>query len=434
MVIIDLGVMSEEPPEPPPRRVPPRSRRIVALLACLVLAGGLLAASGPAGDGVPPGVRVPSVDTDSYFVDGDRLYVVEGAGTSESQSLVAYTAPGGERLWQQTMEPRLAAVGVRDLGEVVLVVLRGGENDQRSVALEPDTGETRWSHDGGWPMATGAGTAVFGRENGEPDTPVLWEAVRITDGERLWWHEFPPLSYGAPLTEGSGLVLMTLPDQTIQVWDMIAHRMVSSARPPDGAGISVDADRALAIVARLGRTDVVAYALPGLERLWEREFTSGLQLSMCGPEVLCAGPDAQDSVRVLDPGTGEVLWENAAYSWMIRAGPVLLGAGTQGPGASTGTGPLLAADVRTGRLIKDFGRWELIDLGPLRHDDDTVVVADFDSETATAIIAELDLTAMTLRVLVQARDIDRDCYSRRDVLVCRFLGGGVGMWDLRVAR
>jgi outer membrane protein assembly factor BamB len=437
MVTIDLGVLSEEPPEPPSRGYPPRSRRTAAILVGLALTGGLLSASGRPADGALPGVRLPADGSDQYFRAGDRLLVLAPEVSTDSavpQTLTAYTAPGGERLWQRTLEPRFGVMWVQDLDDVLLLMLQNWSNEQRALAVDPATGATRWSRASGWPISAENGAVVLSAESNDPATPVGWEAVRASDGEVLWRREFPPLSYGSLLPDGTGRVLMTLPDMEIQVWDPAANRMLSSTRLPEAAGVTMDADRALAVNATFGRADVTGYSLPGLERLWRHEYPDGLQLtSLCGPEVLCAATDGQGKVRVLDPGSGDVLWESEAYSWIFRAGPVLLGVGADRVGAVLTASPLVALDLRTGRAVKDFGRWQLIDFETSHLTGDPVVVARYDPAQNTAIVAALDPRALTLRVLVQVRGTE-DCMAERDVLLCRFADGAIGMWDLAAAR
>ncbi|MFI5842340.1 hypothetical protein ACIA8K_21755 [Catenuloplanes sp. NPDC051500] len=432
MVTIDLGVMSEEQPREPPRSSP-RSWRTAAIVACLALTGGLLSASDRVAGGAVPGVRLSVTGSDQYFRAGKSLLVL--ASPAESQTLTAYSVPGGGQLWQRVLDPRRGVMWVEDLGDVLLLMMQDGSNGQQAMAVDPATGETRWTRTSGWPMSKGDGIVVLSAENGDERTPVVWEAVRTSDGEPVWRREFPPLSYGAGLPGRPGRALLTLPDQQVQLWDVMANRMLSSARLPEDTGISVDADRALAVKTELGRVVVTGYTLPGLEPLWQREFPPGLQLnSLCGPEVLCTGTDGQDMVRLLDPDTGDLMWESDAYSWVFRAGPVLLGVGADPVSAGLTLSPLTAVDPRTGRALKDFGRWQMIDFETSDSAGESIMVASYDRARTGAIIAELDPRALTVRVLMQVRDTDQDCSAVGDVLVCRFTDGAIGMWDLAAAR
>ncbi|WP_033344801.1 PQQ-binding-like beta-propeller repeat protein [Catenuloplanes japonicus] len=433
MVTIDLGVMSGEPPEPVSRGIPPGTRRAVAVALCVALAGGLLTGSARAGEGALPGVRVPAAEVDPFFPAGDRLYVAGPA------TLTAFAVPGGERLWQQPVPPRFQVVWVEaGSGDTLLAMLQNWDNTQHALALDRDTGETRWSRQAGWPMVTEGEVTVFGRSGDGTGKPIAWEAVRTATGERLWRREFPAEAYWTPFPDDPGRVLVMLPGDQAQVWDLVENRMLSSAQASSQAGVSIDGDRALVLWPTIDRVNVTAYALPGLERLWAREYEGGLRLGACGPEVLCAGTDLEDRVLALDPDTGEALWESAEYSWLTRAGPLLLADGpvrTAGVGAfDRGDVSLLAADIRTGRTIRDLGRWRVIGSRTPQAAANPVVVARFALAPAPATIAEVDQATMTVRVLAQVRAVAGQCYAEHDALFCRLQDGAIGMWDLSAVR
>ncbi|MDP9796943.1 outer membrane protein assembly factor BamB [Catenuloplanes nepalensis] len=437
MVIIDLGVVSDPEPEPASSRPStPRTRRLIAAGLCLVLAGALLGASArPVRDALPE-VRLPMGPTDSFYLAGERIYLVgpetQAYGPME-RTISAYTAPGGELLWQRPLMLDGPLNGITPAGDTLLLHVSSTEFQQMTVALDAATAEPRWTAQVGWPVLMDADTVVFTSEGSGGDQ-LAWIALRTSTGEQLWRRDFPAGAFTVYVGDPEGQLMVGLPDERIELWDLRANRRLAEARTPESSAVSVTNGVVLTGIPGTGLTDVVAYSRPDLRRLWQREVLGGIGQVGCGEQVLCVGTEMQDRTLGLDPATGEQLWESPAYGWYTESGSLLLAEGQiQREGGSTfiDSGPIVALDGRTGRTIKDFGSWRRLRWGP-DMSEQRIVAAHFDAVAGTALVAEIDLDALSLRVLGRIDGVGPDCFAERDVLVCRSLDGSVGMWDLPV--
>ncbi|MDR7273523.1 outer membrane protein assembly factor BamB family protein [Catenuloplanes atrovinosus] len=443
MVSIDLGVVSDPGPEPPVSRPRPRltarARRWTAAAVCLVLAGGLLGASArPESDALPE-VRLSFGPTDSYYPAGDRLYVVgphAQVPSAEPRTITAYSAPGGERLWQRPLAIKGALNGLSEAGDTLLLHVSTGDQYPMMVAVDAETAEPRWSTDAFWPVVMNAEFVVTSSEGSAAEEPLTWEALRTGTGERLWRREFPAGSYTIHVDQHGEQLMVVLPRGRAELWDVRANRMLAAVEAPGlSGGMGVAGRVALSIDSGPDGADVTAYTLPDLRPLWQREFADGLGLAGCGSAVICAANQDQDRTFGLDPATGEVLWENRRYGWYSEAGSLLLAEGEIQQGETSAlivTDSLVVVDARTGRTVKDFGSWQRI-YGDTVHGPSRIVVAHFDREAGTGLVAEVDVDALSLRVLGLVHGIGSDCSVERDVMICRMLDGGTVMWDLPIA-
>lgn len=423
MVTIDLGVMSEEPSPPDSSR--PRSWRTAGLAVCLVLAGGLLTASAPAERQTLPGVFFGPGDGEHIQLIGDRLYSL----APEASLVTAYTVANDEPVWRWRPDGGHTITLLAGAGDLLLVALEEDENTREFVALDAATAELRWRYPTARHPVVLGDVVLFASETF--DDPITWDAVRLSDGARLWQRELPSGSYPVLSPDTPGRMLMAAPDGRIESWDLATGRVLASARTPDYAAVTVDGGTVVAAVPGTRNTGFLAFSPDGLEPLWERDHPGLLRVTGCGPAVICVGTETSDRSMVLDPVTGDLLWESESYSALTQAGPVLLSGGVTGDGAVIG--PLVALDIRTGRVIKDFGGWRRIEYDQAPGAERTVIMST-DASGVTQIVAELDARAGSVRVLGVIHDSDAECHAAHGRLSCWLEDGGVGVFDLPVAR
>lgn len=441
MVSIDLGVVSDPQPYPPPSSraaVPPGTRRAIAAVLCLMLTGALLGASSRPAPGLPPEVRVATSPTDAFFLQGDRLYVVGPDSqnyTSPPRTITAYTAPGGERLWQHQVQFAGPINGLTAVGDVLLLHLSDPVSGGRMLVLDAETAAPRWSVEGVWPAVVNAESIVLGDDGDEGSgAPLVWRSVRTSTGEELWRREVPAGSYLQALHWRDGPMLAVLRGGPAEVWD-VAGRTMGSVQPGEVMSLYGYGSVALAVSERYDGADIVAYTLPGLRRVWQRSFQGGTSLGDCGRAVVCVTTGTGEHAVAIDPATGTTLWENDEYGSFAEVGPILLAEETVQhtvDGTVVGTGTMAALDVRTGETLRLLGEWQRI-----RHDPEpdrrSLVVAQYDPLARTALIAEVDLGTLSLRVFGRIDGVGQDCLAQDRVMTCGSLDGFVRMWELPVA-
>ncbi|GAB7050832.1 outer membrane protein assembly factor BamB family protein [Catenuloplanes indicus] len=436
MVSIDLGVVSDLRPEPAPSVPrPPRTRRAIGAVLCLVLTGALLGGSARPAANVLPEVRVPMKPADAFFLAGDRLYVVSpqtGASGPTNRTISAYTAPGGEPVWQRSLMLDGVINGITAAGDGLLLHLSSADYTERMLLLDAGTAVPRWSVEAAWPLLFDGDTMVISSAG----DALTWRAVRIATGEQLWRREFPAGAFLLWASSGDGQTVVALPDDRIELWDLRANRLLAGTRVPDTESVTVTDGVVLAMTYGVGGVDVVAYSRADLRRLWQREFPRGLlHTAGCGVQIICTSDEERERMVGIDPATGDRIWEQPAFGWYTEIGPMLLAEGDirhEGGGTVVDSGPIVAMDSRTGTTIRDFGRWRRI-----RHEEvpaaRRTIVAHFDPLANTALVAEIDLDRMALRVLGRVRGVGPDCTVQRTVMTCMMLDNSVGMWNLPVA-
>ncbi|MFI5842341.1 PQQ-binding-like beta-propeller repeat protein [Catenuloplanes sp. NPDC051500] len=434
-VSIDLGVISDEQPAPPSSRPGPGIWRTVASAAALLLAGGLLGASGAPVHERPVEARVPMGPHDALFVAGDTLYVVgpeADSYTTLPRTITAFTVPGGERQWQHPLDTSAPVMWLTAAGDVLLATTGARPDDQKVVALDSRTAKPLWERAGASPQLIDDDSVLFVAEPGVDSAPVVWERVRTSTGERLWRREFPPATSSQPMNvwdTGDQRMLATLPGGRTEIWDTATNRMLSTADLSLETPLSVFETVGLASDATATGTTLIGYSMPDLRKTWTREFGSIVDIvGRCGAGLVCLRTGEPAVVSALDPATGDVLWENRTYEYFEQWGPVLLTDGRWSPDQRDG---LAAVDPRTGQTLRDFGPWTLARYEP-EPDPAYTVVTSVDAERTAVLVAELDLRALTLRVIGQVDAVKDSCHAEGTVLFCRTPDGAALMRRLPV--
>ncbi|WP_033344802.1 outer membrane protein assembly factor BamB family protein [Catenuloplanes japonicus] len=418
-ISIDLGVVSDDRPDLRSRPPGPGPGRVVALAVCLLLAAGLLGASARSERQVLPEVRVPLGSGDAYSVDGGTLYLL-GDGT-----ITAHSVPGGERRWQSPLTTD-HVFGVLAAGDVVLAYVSGEPGAQRFVALDAGTGALRWEGTGG-PVFTGPESILLLTIGGytDSDGPVFWERVRTGTGERMWRREFPSGTQLQVSDVEAEQFMATLPGGRVEIWETTVDRMVTSAEFPEDLQLTAQGNVAVGSVGdRLS-----GYSLPDLRLTWEREFATVTGWTYCDDSVFCLHT-GDDRTIGLDPATGDVRWERPSQIGYLRLGPVLVADASSHP---DGQGSLIVVDPGTGQTLRDFGRWQMIGYGRYGTAE-SVLVTQVNATATEMLVAELDVRALTLRVLGKIHEVGVDCASSGTVLLCRTQDNQVGMWELPISR
>lgn len=204
MTLIDLGEMSAFPESPAGSGPPPWVRRIgipargkaFAAVAAAVLAGGM-AGSPPAAVPDPPAHTIAAVDPQGSFWSIGDVVVMANAGP---QVVTAIDLVSGEILWSRALS---AAVWRMDRFGDLMIFQNGatavppGTGDQLTidramaetgtvVALDPRTGEQRWSRPGTLLSPFGARELFALRPNPGPDGGWRLVALDPRDGRDRW--------------------------------------------------------------------------------------------------------------------------------------------------------------------------------------------------------------------------------------------------------
>jgi hypothetical protein len=436
--LIDLG---ELPPggvlaaRPVTARRP--ARRYASVLAVVaVLLIGTLTGSAYRGPPDPPTI-VPARLGDTMFVGSNRLYLVsagpEPSGTVLTNKTVSeYGLPAGNLISRSTVGVSGAIFDVASAGSVILVSYQvDTAGSEGTVALAAGTRTVLWRRPARLLGVSASSGLVLLRENSPQPGNLQWYGIDLVSGGIRWQLEQPAGGYITETGDAGGippsLVTVDLSGR-LDVRDTATGAITASttiAVPADWAkgGIALWPDGDLILAG--DHVTTTAYALPDLAERWHSQVD--LYSSYVGPscgDAVCVFSPRAGGMRVLDRATGREWWASERWSYAEPVGPYLL-AGVGGPGSPSQT--LDVVDTRTGRVLGDFGQWQLIGSSQAGG---TVVGLRQRSGDNAVFYARLNPAKLSLRLLGVAESVSGDCQTTAEVLICRRMDATVGIWRL----
>lgn len=458
-IVIDLGTTRYDPSieDTGPSRTSavPRWRTGAAALAGLLV----LSAGGAAPAPAPPLREVHTASLgplDTYHLDGDLLVTATpSAGADQpGRRITGYGLVEGRRLWTEEFDvsPRIGTGATLASGS--LVISEGPEEGpRRTTAVDPQTGERRWSVpysltiSPGEPIAlayehifapesrlrpgqreeTAAQTYLSeGHRYTEPPIGVIVRAVDLGTGRVRW--ESPRLDTNVLLPAAAdqpAALLTTSAGGGVEVRDLatgaVRHRLDWPGGELGGAGRIGD----VVAVWRFGPDQgVVAYSADLRQRRWSRSLPDPDSfVTTCGP-VLC-WPDRSSTVAI-DPATGETSWRIPERLHPFSHGPWLVTRDDDWERLHRIVDPV------TGRTAGDLGGWQFADdgwMGPGRIDPDRPPLLLKPNPVAQRTeFGLLDPAEPTVRPLVVVPHAVRGCQVARRFLACRSADGQLRVW------
>ncbi|MFD2764736.1 PQQ-binding-like beta-propeller repeat protein [Micromonospora eburnea] len=422
MTVIDLGELRDDSapdrPARPPRAVGRPYRCVAVLLAALVT----LAGAAPAPRRIA--ATVPGGPGAAAFVVDDRVYVVEPADPERGtgRRLVAYrvTAYRPRALWQSP----LPGGGIVELARMVdgrLLLTGRTTNDAgwETTALDATTGRLGWRRPG---AAFLAGDVVF-LYTSDGDGADETRRIDARTGETLW--SMPTTSADLNLSRGpAGVERVVLAHDSglTEVFDAasgvrLVARDLRTGEPPF-RGRAVVVDGLLLVIDAAGGT-VTGYDLDRLDPHWNVPLPSVDYAERCGRSLCLYRQDG--GVWVVDPATGATRWSDRRWVAATAAADGLLLVAELAPAASS---VLAVVEEATGRLVAEFGEWQVVPRG----DEDGPMIGVRPDGDGRLLVAELDPAVGQARI----RDalpgvLVADCRAGA-LLVCHRTDGSLVLW------
>jgi hypothetical protein len=428
-VLIDLG----EVPKPrdvaagtvPPR--PPFPFRIVlgALsLVLLTLLTGAVHLVRPD----PPTVISARLG-DLTFITGDDLAVVSSGrqtpGTKvQNRQVTMYTLPGG-RLISSTLVAVSGGVTWvwRGRGVILVTYQVDTTGTWAVVAAAENTEQTLWRREARWVGASAAdGLVVLSSDQAEL-------GVDLTTGRTRWTVPHPPDGYTTPAGSDDGFPqwLVTLTDSgRLETRDPHTGGIVAETalpRLPGRANGLMWAIDDLILMQNGGHT-FDAYHVPGLTKAWttDADLTQSWTEGDCG-RLLCAFR-MQRGLVVVDAATGHLVWTADRWAYAEAAGRYLLASELDRRADEPAVWVL---DPGTGRVLGNFGAWEVRGLGT-----DGTVYGTLEIPGTTEIFyGTLDPATSHIHILGRGSGVSGSCEVGPDVLLCRLVDASIVLWPLR---
>ena len=169
-----------------------------------------------------------------------------------------------------------------------------------------------------------------------------------------------------------------------------------------------------------GAAGFEAFRLPDLAPLWDTsaDLSRSWSQADCG-RVLCTFRQ-QRGMTALDPATGRELWSSDRWAYAEAAGPYLL--------ATSGDLPALwVLDPVTGRVVGDFGVWQLV--GASGGDGTAYGIWQIPGGHKI-FYGVLDPATRGVRVLGSGQRVSTGCEIGAGVLVCRLIDASIAVWRL----
>jgi hypothetical protein len=432
--VIDLGEVQREQPMPVATVRPPVPwRGLLGVLSLLLIAA--LAGAAPQLPPRSPTV-IPARLADATFIDGDRLFVVSAGPQMADQSVKnqlvsAYTLPGG-RLLSQTVVAVVGPVSnVVQAGDTIVVSYQtdaGGS--QATVALLAGSDRALWRRPDGLVGASGtAGIALISSGYGAQNEAVF-SAVDLRTGAIRWSVRQPADGYtmvSGPIDQYPQWFVTVRANGLVATRNALTGEPVATRRGPP---LDPNDNSVLWTVGNMaiigGETGgVTAYALPGLAPIWHTDvdLSQTWMENSCGA-VLCAFRP-QQGVVVLDPATGHLLWSSDRWAYAVPAGKYLV---------ATALTPSLdgpsywVLDPRTGRVLGDFGNWDMVaaDVVP-----DQLYGVYTVPGGNSIFYGVLDPDRRTVHILGSGPSVTGNCQTSAGALICRLADASVAIWRLR---
>jgi hypothetical protein len=432
--MIDLGEVQREQPAPVLGARPPVPWRTLlgALSVVLVV---LLAGGAPLATTRRP-VIIPGHLADLTFIDGDRLFVVSPGPQLADQSVQnkvvgVYSLPDG-RVLSQTIVAVLGPVSnVLEAGNTLVVsyaIDNGG--DQATVALTEGSNEALWRRPNGLVGASAAaGVALISSGYGAQNEAVF-SAVDLYTGAVRWSVRQPADGYtmlSGPIDQYPQWFVTVRANGTLETRDALTGELHTTRHGPP---LDPNTNSVIWTVGNMaiigGQTGgVTAYGLPALDPIWHTDvdLSQTWMSPDCGP-VLCAFRP-QNGIVALDPATGRLLWSSSRWSFAQPAGNYLVVAP---PDRSLDQPSYWVLDPRTGRVLGDFGNWDMVDSDAVR--DQLYGVYTVPGQDVI-FYGVMDPAHRTVRILGSGGNVSGNCQTTEDTLVCRLVDASIAIWRLR---
>jgi eukaryotic-like serine/threonine-protein kinase len=212
---------------------------------------------------------------------------------------------GAEPLYEFTRVRWQREIGPASLGNPLLANGTLYAGNQRGVlfALDAETGESRWTHDGfGGHVAevTVAGGVVYAA-----GMSAEVRALTESDGSLLWSIPLNDAVYGAPLLVDHGLYLTTASGMVYAV-DLESHEIIWSANHGE-RGIAAPVFDAGRIYASLPPNLVALDAQSG-DLLWEVESSAGYFAFPAAANGMVYAGSGDRRLYAFNAETGEIAW------------------------------------------------------------------------------------------------------------------------------
>jgi outer membrane protein assembly factor BamB len=426
-MVIDLGEVREAPvgdDRPPPWT--PGQRRAVRAVAALVVA--LLAAGAAPVRPALVMLEFPAAVGDRTVISDstDAVYLLSPSTDSLGQGereIVKYRLPGGQEAWRTsvpTAGPLRTAVADRG----ILFALAEAYEPE-TIALDAGTGEVLWRR-AGWLGDTSAEHVFLSHDPRDEET-ALYMALDPRTGAEKW-------SIAVPLEEmvlySRQRLVRWRSDGAVEVRDLRTGGLVIRGQvPPPEVDPLVDGnpgvqlvDGLLLVAGPLDRPVTTAYDVDRLQPAWQanidlmNQYVSG---ECVDSGTLCVGGQ-EPGVWVIERATGRTRWVSDRWSWLWRAGPVVVAFGPPFEPSR-----VAVIDPADGREIADLGRWET---PPMSFKADGRMYASrTEPGSGRSWIAELDPARGVTRVLGVVPD-SFACQAGQLVVTCRRVGGTVAVW------
>ncbi|MFY1694937.1 MULTISPECIES: PQQ-binding-like beta-propeller repeat protein [unclassified Solwaraspora] len=446
--VIDLGEVGRRPPEPGQpagRRWGRRPVRpwLAALLVVVVLA--TVAAAAP--PGLPEPVHIGSGFDSQSLVDGDLLFVAEdsggdieegtaaaGSGDAGARTIAAYTLPRGELRWRVPVPQHgdgwlgRRLTGLQRVDDLLLINSfdRGGAPG--TTAVDIADGSVRWSADGFFvgAVADDAMALWLPRSAIDPRTRE-WVSVGVTlrvveagSGRTRWTTTTPAqaeLHYRLDGDLVTDVVEVELSGRVrVRVRDARTGQLRTdgtTGRPMEPGPTWVVADLLVSM------TDDVLWGvdLDTLTPRWSVPVPLVGGLTPCAP-LLCLTQPA-GGIRALDPADGTVRWSDD--DWMLHSefGRHLL---VTTPRQADRPSTRMVVDPATGEPVAADPYWT-----PFAVTADGWLGLRYDPYQTTVWVARITPDGSPPRVLLRMADAVDNCQAGADVVICRRVGGGLGV-------
>ncbi len=422
--IIELGEIRDESSSAPTPARPPRAvGRPLRTVVVLVLALITLAGAAPVRHRVV--TSVPTAPGASAYLTEDGVVVVDASTPTGDRYLSVYDQPGRtggdavRRRWRAPLDRSGDFVTVwLQRGLLLAVGVNVASGVLETTAFDAATGQRRWRHPGIAQRATDGGM-LLANDTGDR----LGTVSRVApDTGRLLWSVSVPFG-GTEFHRRDGQVdqvVFVQPTGEVQVYDAGTGDLRHSVDtlPGDRSAFQrVQVVDDLVLLVPPGSTELVAFRLPAMQRVWTSPASLVAWAVPCA-DLLCTVQQT-GGIQTIDPATGVVRWSDPGPDTLVdvRGDRLLVAAAEQ---------RYAVRDARTGRDRAELGRWQLVD--QVRREDPLLGVRP--TPDGRLVVAELDLAAGRTRILDVLPGVVGGCQAARPVLLCRRLDGSTALWRL----
>ncbi|WFE27556.1 PQQ-binding-like beta-propeller repeat protein [Solwaraspora sp. WMMD791] len=444
--VIDLGEVGRRPPEPglpAGRRFGRRPARpwLAGLLVVVVLA--TVAAAPPQ---LPEPVHLGSGFEAQSLIAGDLLFVIDAGDDADvdgrppanagddtgGRTIAAYTLPRGELRWRvpvpQPGDGRLGRTltGLQHVADLLLVGFFDRAGAPGTTAVDIADGSVRWSADG---FLVGAVA---------DDAMALWMPRSEIDPRTREW---VPSGVTLRVVEaGSGRTRWTVSTSAQAelhyrldgdlLTDVVEVELGGRVRVRDARTGQLRTDGTTGRPMEPGPTWVVADLLVTMtdDALWSVDLATLTPrwsvpvplvggLTPCAP-LLCLTQPA-GGIRALDPADGTVRWSHDEWILNSEFGRYLLITSPRQPDRPSAQ---LVVDPATGEPVAADPYWT-----PFAATADGWLGLRYDPYQSAVWVARITPDGSPPRVLLRLADVVDNCQAGADVVVCRRVGGGLGV-------